>query len=271
MKSLNLCYLNSLKSGLLFDLNACGKDESLELSNIGTPTKTTFTVSPSISALTSLSANEVLLAPNSISILSFALVKYINHVSGILVAFFYNNPGTYLVANSTLCICNALTKQTNNTYTFTPSNSFAKDIEYNSSVNWSIIGNSVNSVPNFIYIPTMGFAELNINAGNISNLTKSSGITIATANPITNAESVIFSVFRPIGNAQKVKNVVTIIHTYKVTDISKIVYCFMQIASYKIANQTCIGKKYYAINEAVFNKRLTSTNLKSSPTHCNLQ
>ena len=177
---------------------------------------------------------------------------------GIPVAFFFNTPGTYLDGGTVSCNGSSLSKQTNNTYNFTPTTSAPTGVDYSSGVNWAVGGNSANSIPNFSHSPSIGFPTLDSIAGNISTVTRSSGVTIAATNTITSADSVIFSVYGPSGTAQKVLSGSSS-HTFSAADLSGVGTGsgYIQIAAYKIANQTFSGKKYYFINEAVYTKMVT--------------
>jgi hypothetical protein len=186
------------------------------------------------------------------------IVGAVKQEIGVPVAFFFNTPGTYLDGGAVSCNSNALTKQTNNTYNFTPSTSAPTGVDYSSGVNWSVGGNSTNEVPAFTHSPSIGFPQLDSISGSISTVTKSNGVTISATNVITNADSVIFSVYGPSGTAQKVL-AGSSSHTFSASDLSAIGTGsgYIQIAAYKIANQTFSAKKYYFINEAVFTKMVT--------------
>jgi hypothetical protein len=264
MKHIKLFQIIALLLVLNFGFYACKKDEVADPTPIETPTPTptptpTTTPTPSNPTPTPSDANGVLVALKTISTINVPFVGNIKQEIGIPVAFFFNTPGTYLDGGSVSCNSNTLTKQTNNTYTFTPGTSAPTGVDYSSGVNWSVGGNTANNIPSFNYNPNMGFPELDSIAGGISTVTKANGVTIAATNTITNADSVIFSVYGPGGTAQKVKAASSSSHTFSAADLSGLGSGsgYIQIATYKIGNQTFNGKKMYFINEAVFTKTVT--------------
>lgn len=265
MKTFKLLSIIFISTCLFTCYTSCKKESSPEPTPATTSTPApTPTPTPTPSATSSnptptpSDANGVLVALKTISTVNVPFVGNIKQEIGVPVAFFFNTPGTYLDAGTVSCNSSNLSKQSNNAYTFTPGTSEPTGVSYSSGVNWSVGGNSVNVVPNFTYSPSIGFPELDSIAGNISTVTRSSGVTIAATNLITNADSVIFSVYGPSGTAQKVlANTST--HTFSASDLSALGTGngYIQIAAYKIADQTFSAKKYYFVNEAVFTKMVT--------------
>jgi hypothetical protein len=263
MKSIRSIFLLLSISILLTNSIGCKKEEAPEPEPIVTPAPTPTptpspTVNPSNPTPTPSDANGVLVALKTISTITVPVVGAVKQEIGLPVAFFFNTPGTYLDAGAVTCNGSALTKQTNNTYTFTPSTSTPTGVDYSSGVTWSVAGNTTNVIPNFTHNPNMGYPALDSIAGNISTVTKANGVTIAATNVITNADSVIFSVYGPSGTAQKVI-AGNSSHNFSAADLSGVGAGsgYIQIAAYKIANQTFSGKKYYFINEAVYTKMVT--------------
>jgi hypothetical protein len=262
MKKIKQLFLVIVSTGMLFNLVSCDKADPADPAPIVTPTPTptpTPAPTPTNPTPTPTDASGVLVALKTISTVTAPIIGPYKQEIGVPVAFFFNTPGTYIDGGAVSCNSNALTKQSNNTYTFTPSTSLPTGIDYSSGVNWSVGGNSGNAVPNFSHSPSIGFPELDSIAGNISTVTRSSGVTITATNTINNADSVIFSVYGPNGIAQKTKSGNFSTHTFSASDLSNIGtgQGFIQIATYKVADQTFSGKKYYFINEAVFSKLVT--------------
>jgi len=263
MKHIKFFFILVATSSMLLNFSSCGKDEAAEPEPIVTPTPLPAPVpaapTPSNPTPTPTDANGVLVALKTISTVTVPIVGAIKTEIGIPVAFFFNTPGTYIDGGAVTCNSNALTMQTNNTYTFTPASSTPTGVDYSSGVNWSVAGNSGNNVPAFSYNPSMGFPTLDSIAGNISTVTRASGLTISATNTITNADSVIFSVYGSTGTAQKVRAGNVSSHTFSAADLNAVGAGsgFLQIAAYKIGDQTFSGKKYYFINEAVYTKMVT--------------
>lgn len=201
-------------------------------------------------------ANGVLAAVKAVSSVYLPVVGNFKQEIGVPVAVFFDVANTYLDAGAVKCNSNDLTKQTNNSYLFTPNASNPTGIDYSSGVSWSVGGNSGTSIPTFTYTVPIPFPTLDSIAGGITKVTRANGVTIAATNTITGADSVIFSVYGPSGNAQKVKAGNVSSYTFTAAELSGIGAGsgYIQIVPYAMTSQTFSGKKYYFINEAAFTK-----------------
>lgn len=253
-----------LVSCSLIVLNSCKKDEEPEPTN--NTTNNTNTTPPPATTPSPQSPNPApsdaagsMVAVKTITYVSVPMVGVIRQDVGTGVAAFWNTPGTYLDAGAITLNTNALTKQTNNAYIFTPGTSNPSGLDFSSgNTNWSVAGNSGNSIPAINYDPAMGFPSMDTIAGGISTVTKANGVTLNMSSTITNADSVIYAVHGPSGSAI-VTNANFSGYTFTGAQLSNIGSGsgYVQIASYKLTYQTVSGKKYYFINESVYTKAVT--------------
>ncbi len=248
--------------GFVLQVSSCKKEETPEPEPEPTPAPAppASTPAPANPTPTPSDAKGVLVAIKTISSVTVPVVgTVVKQEIGLPTAFFYDTPNTFLDAGVVKCNNSDLTKQTNNTYIYSITTSNPTGIDYSSGVDWSVGGNTTNNIPSFTYSPNMGYPTLDSIAGNISTVTKANGVTIAATNTITNADSVIFGVYGPSGNAMVTKPGNTSSYTFSASELSSLGsgFGYIQIAAYKIKNNTFSGKKYYFINEAVFTKSVS--------------
>ena len=172
---------------------------------------------------------------------------------GLGVAVFYETPGatTFLDAGTVVLNELALTKQSNNSYAFQPSASNASGIDFTGGSSWNVSGTA--DVAAFAFAPSISFPSLDaVSSGETVN--KSNGYTLTTTGVI-GADSVIFQVGTVLktvaGNATSC--------TFSSSELSGLSTgtSIVQIAAYKMQNETITSKNYYFINESVVTKTVT--------------
>jgi len=172
---------------------------------------------------------------------------------GLGVAVFYETGNTESFLDAGTVNLNSLscTKQNNNAYVFQPSAQNPTGIDFGSGVSWSVSGSA--NIDAFSYDPTISFPTVDaISSGEVVN--KASGYTLTTTS-ITGADSVIFQ----IGSVLKTVAGNSTSCTFSSADLSGLATgtSIVQIAGYKIQNQTITAKNYYFINETVVTKTVT--------------
>lgn len=167
---------------------ACDKDDDvLEIpQDDPTPTTEPAPATPQFS-----NADGSLWAVNSASSQSVGGFEVEINIGIAVGAFTENGEFNTLVDAGTVSVDdNNLTRQTNNAYSLTPSQTNPTGIDYNTDVNWSVSGGS--GFIDFTYtssIPWPTASEIT-SGGTVS---KSSGYTL-TVNTVENADSVLFMV-----------------------------------------------------------------------------
>jgi len=146
--------------------------------------------------------------------------------------------------------------QSNNAYTFVettiPSSGFS-----NNGVEWSITGgsghSSINGLANLFPFPTV--SKVDEAATDISG---ASSYTLVHDGSINNADSSIFAVHGPDGSVMKTVAGTTTSVTFTASEMASVGEGngILQIASFKITNQTLGDKKYYMVNESVASKNV---------------
>lgn len=166
----------------------------------------------------------------------------------------FNDAGT--VSVNTI----GLTKQSNNSYMFQPSQTNAS-IDFDSSNDWSIGGSG--NVPAFNYSNSTAIPKIgNLTAGSTVNI--GSDLTLGvdltnSATALNNPDSIYFGVYGTSGSVivSKPGNITS--YTFTAAEMSGVGTGsgFVQIAAMKFNPQTLSGKKIYFINEGVFTKQVT--------------
>lgn len=241
---------------------ACKKTETPEPEPEPTPTpqQPQTTPQPTNPTPTPSDAKGVFAAVKTLSFVEVPGVGTVQTDIGVASAAVWETQGTFIDAGTVSLNNNSLTKNSNNSYAFTPSATSTTGIDLSSNRTWNISGNSTNNVPAISnFNPPIGFPTLGNISGNISTVTKSSGVTLTSAAPINNADSVIFAVHGPSGSAMKTRPGNTTSYSFTSGELANIGAGsgFIQIVSYKIHGQTFSGKKYYFINESVVTKSVT--------------
>ncbi|HLP52912.1 MAG TPA: hypothetical protein VK154_18615, partial [Chitinophagales bacterium] len=171
---------------------------------------------------------------------------------GTAVAAFSTAAGgtTYQDAGTVQCNTKALTRQSNNSYIFQPSQTDVTGIDFGSGSQWTIGG--VGSIPAFTESFT-SFPSSPTITSNSETVTLASGYTF-TVSGISNADSVLFILAS--GNSYAEKRVggnVTSV-TFSAADLSALQASsqgLLQVTPYRFkTNTTAIpGKKIYLVNQ----------------------
>jgi hypothetical protein len=151
-----------------------------------------------------------------------------------------------------------LTKQSNNSYLFTPKS--AQGISYGSNSVWSISGNSPNNVPAVSYTATSFPSNPSVN--NITTLSKGSSFTMNT-NSISNADSLCFQITSGSKTIYKMTNGFQTSYTFPSSEMGTLdnsSNAYLTVTAYKFTNTTVSSKKYYFINMNTTNRMVSVTN-----------
>lgn len=235
-------------------LSSCKKDEEEP-----EPTPAPTPAAPSNPIPAPSSAFGALVAIQTANYVTVPFLGEINQPIGLGVAVFGNlvSPG-YVDAGTVSLNGAALTKQSNNSYVYTPAASSPTGIDLGDDSHWVVSGNSTTTVPAIDLMsprsmPTgpkySGSTTIPINA----EFTLSSSVTIA------DADSIYYSV---IGNGATVQKVVAgniQSVTFTAAEMTTLTAGggYVQIAPYNISAQTVGGKQFYLVNESVTTKQVT--------------
>jgi len=247
--------------GISLGLSSCEKDETPEPTPepapvpvpATTPTPTNPTPSPS-------DAKGVLVGIKTITFVNVPGFGTVQQALGVGVASFWETSGTFLDGGAVSVNTNVLTKGSNNIYTYTPSATNITGIDFSgNNTNWNVAGNSSTGVSAINYDPNIGFPAIGSLSGSPTTLTRSSGFTLGSTTAISNADSVIFSVYGPSGTKQVVRAGNVSSYSFSSSELSGVGAGsgFVQICPYRIANSIISGKKYYFVNESVVTQSVT--------------
>lgn len=177
----------------------------------------------------------------------------INLVIGTAVGVFYDN-GNFVSAGDVSVNNNKLSRQSGNTYVFTPGILSPTGIDFSSGSNWNVAGG--NGFAAFDYSYTRDFPTISAISSS-ETVSKSSDYTLAV-NSITDSDSVIFV----LGNLTHIAAANTKSHTFTVNDMSNLSTgsSVATVAPYNYLARTEGGKKVYYINESVVSKVITINN-----------
>jgi hypothetical protein len=234
-----------LTVGIVF--TSCKKDSNSNSSNTFTaPTSPTPTVSDGGGACVAIKAVTQLELPG--------LGTY-ETVIGTAAAVFYDSPGTFLDAGTVSVDANALAKQSNNGYVYTPSQTNPLGLTFSgSNLTWSVGGSG--SVSAFTKSVSGSFPDVGSLVGD-TVVTRSSGYTLASTSSYFNADSVYFTISSSAKTLSKsfVGTVTSCTFTAaELADFSAGTGA-VQITPYKIVdNITVSGRKTYFINESALTR-----------------
>jgi len=151
-----------------------------------------------------------------------------------------------------------LTRNDNNSYTYTETTIPSEGFNSNGGVTWSIDGGnghgSINGLSNGWPFPsTKKISETN------SNISGSAEYTITHDGSITDADSSYFSIYGADGSVMKRVDGTTTSVTISASEMATLGTgsAIIQIASFNIYSTELGGKKYYAVNESVATKQVT--------------
>jgi hypothetical protein len=174
---------------------------------------------------------------------------------GTAVAFFSENGGSsFLDAGSITADTKALTKQSNNSYAFIPSQTDVTGIEFGTSLNWVSTG---GAWPAFNITNYDGFATVNNFDTSSGDVTVSNGYTISTGG-IYGADSIFFALHSPTGSKSVIVagNTGASSYTFSASETGGLGKGtgYIQVVGIKYDAQTANSKNYWLLNETVRTK-----------------
>jgi len=176
------------------------------------------------------------------------------------VAVFGNlSGGTFVDAGTVSINSLALTKQSNNTYVYTPAATNPTGPDLSDAVTWNVTGNSANFVPALNNItPSQSFPVAPKYDGVVS-IPRNAAFTVSSSVLVTGADTTYFSLYSPTTSLQKkvAGDVQSVTFTAEEMATLGAGTGYVQIAPYSMSNQTFDGKKIYFINESVVTKSVT--------------
>lgn len=253
MKSKKL-QLSILTFALIMCATSCKKDNN----NTTPPTASTPQVA------TPSDADGFFVAVNTITTQEIPFIGTQTFEIGTAAAGFFQSTGntSNFKDGGTLSVKDSiLTKQSNNSYVFQPSQSNIEGINHTSSSRWQCAGNSANNIQPFTYVHNANMPDLGLLTSS-KDVQTGSDYTVST-NKAWYADSVIFIISGPNGSVVKVKPTNTTSCTFTASELGTLGKGdnsgLVQIAPYTISGTTINGKKYYFIKETVLS---TFVNLK---------
>ncbi len=247
--------LFSLGLSCLVVISACKKDDEDDDDN--TPTVTT----PANPMPTPDDADGVCVSIKSASVVDAPIVGPQTTFIGLAVAAFPNSSGTFLEAGTVTCNSSGLTKNDNNSYTFTPNANNPSGIDFSNSNDWDVSG--AGSITGFSYsnstdIPEIGdiTADGTVNTGSSLNL----GIDMGNSNTdLHGADSIYYGVYGPDGQLIHATGGGTTSHTFTASQMATVGAGtgFVQVAAVTFNQQNLSGQTIYFVNEGVLTKSVT--------------
>ncbi len=183
----------------------------------------------------------------------------VNVSMGSAIASLYSSTGgsTLVDGGSVTANDSTLTKQSNNSYIFTPKST---GISYSSSSRWSVSGNAGNSIPAFTYTAN-GFPSAPTTP-NPSSISKASAYTMTTTS-VSNADSLCFQITSGSKTIYKMTNGSQTSYTFPASEMGILdnsSNAYLTVTAYKFNNTTVSAKKYYVINMNTTNRVTSVTN-----------
>ncbi len=171
---------------------------------------------------------------------------------GTAVSAFSTTAGgtTYQDAGTITCNTEGLTKQSNNSYVFQPSQSNATGIDFGSGSDWSVSGGG--TIPAFTH-SFYTFPSSPTITSNTDEVTLANGYTF-TINNVSNADSILFILASGSGFVQKRLGGNATSATFTASELSSLQasqYGLIQVTPYTWEANTSVvpGKKIYFINQ----------------------
>ncbi|MFN8300622.1 MAG: hypothetical protein U0T75_16085 [Chitinophagales bacterium] len=225
-------------------LASCKKDNT-------NPSNQTSTVSPT-QLFTYSDADGFLVGVKTITYQNVPIIGPQEITIGTAVAGFPTTTGgtTYQDAGTITCNSETLTKQSNSSYVFQPSQNNATGIDFGSGSDWSVSGGG--SIPAFTH-SFYSFPSSPTITSNTDEVTLANGYTF-TINNTTNADSILFILASGSGFVQKRLGGNATTATFSASELSGLQpsqYGLIQVTPYKWQSNTSLvpGKKLYFINQ----------------------
>lgn len=157
---------------------------------------------------------------------------------------------TYQDAGTVNCNAEALTKQSNNSYVFNPSQSSPEGIDFSSGSSWDVSGSA--NVPAFSHTFSSFPSSPSITS-NTDEVTLSSGYTF-TISSVSNADSILFILASGSGYVTKTTGGSATSVTFSASELSSLQasdYGLLQVTPYRYEANTSVipGKKVYFVNQ----------------------
>ncbi len=157
---------------------------------------------------------------------------------------------TYQDAGTVQCNTKALTKQSNNSYVFQPSQSDASGIDFSSGSDWNVSG--AGTIPAFTH-SFNSFPTSPTITSNTDEVTLANGYTFSISG-VSNADSILFILASGSGYVQKRVGGWETSVTFSVSDLSTLQasdYGLIQVTPYTYQENTSVipGKKVYFVNQ----------------------
>ena len=238
--------------GLMIMFTSCTKDEETTpapTTNNNNNNNNTANTTPNFPG-----SDGTLWAINSISLQTLPIVGTFEVELGTGVAVFTDdNYSSFLAAGSVNLNGSDLTKNANNSYTFTPSMANPNGLDFSGgAVDWTIGGSG--SVPAFTEsVNSIPFPEVDTITSAIT-IDRSMDYTLTTST-VTGADSVIFM----IGGVMKTLVGSSTSYTFTSSDLSALSAgpSVAQIAAYRFTNSSISGKSYYFGKQEVQTRSVT--------------
>lgn len=173
-------------------------------------------------------------------------------ILGTAVAAFPSSQGgtTYLDAGTVQCNTKTLSKQSNNSYIFQPTQTDVTGIDFGSGVDWNVSG--AGSIP-AINTSFNSFPSTPSITSNKESVSLGSGYTFSISS-VSNADSILFILASGSGYVEKRVGGNATSVTFSASDLSSLSassYGLLQVTPYRYTTNTSIipGKKVYLVNQ----------------------
>lgn len=252
MKKASKYFVFLLMASVLF--TSCNKDEEEE----DTTPDPTPVAAPSNPIPAPAGANGAFVAIQTVNYISTPLGT-IYQPLGIGAALYGDlSTSTFQDAGAITLNTNALTKQSNNTYVYTPAATNVTGIEFDGGISWTVGGNSSTGAPQFNHSAAKQMPT-GPNYTGSTTIARNAEFTLSSSEAIVNADSVIFQLISPSGNVTKTVAGGTNAVTFTAAQMGALGagQGYLQIVPYNIEPATYSGKTFYFINEAVLTKSVT--------------
>lgn len=236
---------------LVAGVSSCKKDKEEE-EELETPAA----VTPSNPVPAPSDADGALVGVKTVTYMSNPFMGEIVTEMGVAVAMFGNlSDGTFVDAGSVSVNSKALTKQSNNSYVYTPSALDLTGIDYDDQPVWSIAGNS--TVAGFEHEVNRSFPT-NPNYNGSEKISTGASFELSSTVQLS-ADSVMFILAGPSNTVSKTLAGPASKVTFSADEMGSLGKGtgFLQLVPYNITSATINAKKYYFINESVFTKSVT--------------
>lgn len=186
-----------------------------------------------------------------IAIESFSKTMGISIKLGSAVAIFKNSSSALVDAGAVSVEGESMTKQANNSYTYTANMQAPQGIVFSQPIDWSVAGST--SFSGFTKSQSQNFPMLgDVNSANVVD--KSDGYTLTVPN-VSGADSVMFFV----GDVSKTLGGSATSYTFSSAELSSLGNGanVAQVAAFDIDNSTINGNKIYFLTETVNQLQVT--------------